>query len=115
MPLMKTMENLSRYGLQMRFLRSMNTTGALVRPKGTTMNSKCLYLVLNAVLEISSSRTEPKPNKIRQEMESVEKSKVKPDKVKAKSKPKRHQCKLLAVATTFTGSRNLYCQWELLT
>nr|GEY73304.1 hypothetical protein [Tanacetum cinerariifolium] len=23
------------------------------------------------------------------------------------------QCKLLAVATTFTGSENLYCQWEL--
>nr|GEZ35762.1 hypothetical protein [Tanacetum cinerariifolium] len=23
------------------------------------------------------------------------------------------QCKLLAVGTTFTGSGNLYCQWEL--
>jgi hypothetical protein len=33
------MTNLSRYGLQTIFIRSMNTTGAFVRPNGITRTS----------------------------------------------------------------------------
>ncbi|KAJ0857906.1 hypothetical protein HanRHA438_Chr13g0595361 [Helianthus annuus] len=36
---MKTMTNLSKYGLQTRFMRSMNAAGAFVSPKGITRNS----------------------------------------------------------------------------
>ncbi|GKA77699.1 mutator type transposase [Tanacetum coccineum] len=46
---MNTMTNLPKYGLQTLFIKSMKTVGALVNPKGITVDSKCLYLVRNAV------------------------------------------------------------------
>ncbi|GJY00421.1 hypothetical protein Tco_0357439 [Tanacetum coccineum] len=46
-----------RYGLHTRFIKSMNTVGAFIRPKGITVNLKCPYRVLNAVFGMSTSCT----------------------------------------------------------
>jgi hypothetical protein len=50
-----TTTNLSKYSRKISFMRVIKVAGALVRPKGRTRNSKCPYLVLKAVLGISSS------------------------------------------------------------
>ncbi|GJR88176.1 hypothetical protein Tco_0212187 [Tanacetum coccineum] len=44
------MTNLTKYDLK-PFITFMKTAGALVNPKGITIDSKCLYLIRNAVLE----------------------------------------------------------------
>ena len=40
----------SRYGANILCIRVMKVAGALVSPKHNTINSKCPYLVLKAVL-----------------------------------------------------------------
>ena len=47
-------ENLSTNGQKILFIISMNAAGAFVSLKGMTKNSKCLYRVLKAVLDMSS-------------------------------------------------------------
>ncbi|GKB63174.1 hypothetical protein Tco_0919360 [Tanacetum coccineum] len=46
-----TMTNLPQYGLQTRFIKSMKTAGALVNPKGITVDSKCHILFKMRSLE----------------------------------------------------------------
>ncbi|KAK9128760.1 hypothetical protein Syun_017557 [Stephania yunnanensis] len=51
---MKTMTNLSKYGFNTLCIKSMNMAGAFVSPNGIIVNSNNPYLVLNAVLGMSS-------------------------------------------------------------
>ncbi|GJV75697.1 hypothetical protein Tco_1507281 [Tanacetum coccineum] len=47
-----TITNLSKYGLQTRFIKSINIAGAFVSPNGMTVNSKMPYSFSNAVVSV---------------------------------------------------------------